>query len=352
MNKEISYNKQIVAFIDLLGFKNIVNEVNKDKNKAIGKINYLIDIIEKSIKSNIYIGDEESDYLAVEYKIFSDCICLSMDCVEPYEGCDTSIGIYLFLSDLIKIQARLVMDNIFIRGAVTIDNHFLHDNLIFSAALNNAYKSESTRAVNPRVVIDESIIEVLSRYQDPYDSDVHFSNYNKIIKRDSDGLLFLDYLEYCDDNEVNTNDFIELHKNIIEERLENEDDPYIISKYLWVANYHNQKVSELLQKNICLENKYINKVYTCYKDDVFSVWYLFVCKIINSNEKLLVIVEAGTKDKAMAKINEYMKLEKYEIFDNLEFLFLFDDYSLVEIENSLSKIKVEFNVKQEVIRIM
>lgn len=352
MKQNLYYRKQIVAFIDLLGFKNIVEEVHNDEPKAIEKINYLIDVIEKSIKHNIYPGEEENDYEdAVKYKIFSDCICLSLDCVESSNDYYTCASIYMFLLDLINIQSKLIIDNIFIRGAVIVDKHFYHENLIFSSALNHAYKLESTKAVNPRILIDTSVIDILRKYQEPLDLDINYSNYNKIIKRDADGLLFLDYIESHRENEQSVKNYLNAHKNVIEERLKKEINPYVISKYLWVANYHNQKILQLQQENITIENLNINSKYLYYKDDVFTIWYLFAFKIVNSNEHLIITLKSSNEVKATLKITEYIKSKTNIIINNLKIDFIYEAHSIEKIEYILPDIKKEFKVR-EIIQIV
>jgi hypothetical protein len=136
----IDYTEHIVAFIDILGFSKLIENASTDNDLAKLTINHLIGAIESNIIGNvdlrIYDGDESDP--RINYKIFSDCICISY----KLEGLSDEVRnhmIYSFFQKLMFIQAELVRHSIFIRGGITIDKHYQNQSIIFSQALVNSY---------------------------------------------------------------------------------------------------------------------------------------------------------------------------------------------------------------------
>lgn len=264
------YKKQLVAFIDILGFKELIEEASRNPSDAlliIGKLNNSITKAMESsheLNSDLQMSEENKRY---KVKIFSDCICISYDC-----GFDdneiTSNSIFIFLLSLIYLQAELHLNKIFIRGGVSYDFHYSNESIIFSSALVNSYEIESKDAIYPRIVIDKSLIDYLKIVE----HEANFEILNEILKKDVDGLIFIDYLEIIGemDEESDKEAFLVNHKGIIEEILSSSLKPKIREKYLWLAKYHNQKIVKIYKPEICY--KYlISDNFLCISSDVFSL---------------------------------------------------------------------------------
>jgi hypothetical protein len=52
----------------------------------------------------------------------------------------------------------LLMHNIYVRGGVSLGFHFENENTIFSKGLLNAHSIETKRALYPRIVVDNELI--------------------------------------------------------------------------------------------------------------------------------------------------------------------------------------------------
>ncbi|GCD13118.1 hypothetical protein [Clostridium tagluense] len=230
------YRKHIVAFMDILGFKQLITNAEQGIDDAMLIINKLTNSIEMVMEENRFLSD-------ISYRIFSDCICISYD-ISNVSKERIVCNIQSFLEQIICIQAQLVLEGIFLRGAICIDNHFENENIIFSQALVKAYELESTKALYPRILVDDSVIEYLKK-NNIGNSSLSFEFYGKIT-RDLDGLNFIDYLDYCSvlGIEYCEDEFLKNHKELIESRLRNESDLNVLQKYLWLTRYHNFKVKE------------------------------------------------------------------------------------------------------------
>ncbi len=308
----MEYKEQIVCFIDILGFSELIKKAQEDDNFAIETIKNLSSNIQEKVIKNIdpkieWNDDEGSD---LQYRIFSDCICISYD-ISKFDADIKSKMIYFFLQTILYIQSDLVKEDIFIRGAISIDKHFQNEDIIFSAALVNAYNSESKNAIYPRIVLEESVIQYIKHYED----EQSITYFNTFIKRDPDNIIFMDYLSYTVQlglEEEHENNF-ELHKIILENRLKLETEPKVLQKYLWVANYHNYKVKEYE-----LNSKYkIEQNLISFSKEVFTIkTYAFEFK--SKKEKIkagIIIVHTDNRWLAIELISNYKKSKKldYEI---------------------------------------
>lgn len=234
---KIQYTKYLCAFIDILGYSTLIEDASS-KAKAITIIRHINDAVENGIRRNIEIQNSEE----LKYKIFSDNISISI----PYpnnkdEGLDNVL--FSFIDIIIFIQAELLNYGIIIRGAISSDYHFENENMIFSRALIKSYRLESKEAVYPRIIIDHKLIEELKESFD----DNNFSSWEKVILKDSDLYYFIDYLSYVEylEYDIDRENYLSKHKDFIIEKIKSSPNSYVLTKYLWLAKYHNYKITQL-----------------------------------------------------------------------------------------------------------
>lgn len=135
---EIKYENKIVAFIDVLGFSNLVYS---DKIEPISHYYEMIltDFKEAAIKKDL------------KFLMISDSIVVHAP--------QTKDGFFAVIKVLSNLQHRLLLKGILIRGAVSFGKLFVSetDNIIVGTGLINAYNLEK-KAIFPRIVIDRSVI--------------------------------------------------------------------------------------------------------------------------------------------------------------------------------------------------
>ncbi|HSH64348.1 MAG TPA: hypothetical protein VLB84_00790 [Bacteroidia bacterium] len=179
----VDTEQRIVVFIDILGFSDIIKEYDSNEHSNI--LNELHDALENAIKVSIEdIVDAKfktdlKEYL--DYRMFSDCICLSVPYIES--GSDFHIQFYLLSTIAITYQFEMIKKGFFVRGGVSIGSFFANKNMIFSGGLVNAYKLEQ-KACYPILVVDEKILNRLK---------IGFSKNTK-------GLFYEKRLLYANDN--------------------------------------------------------------------------------------------------------------------------------------------------------
>lgn len=192
IEEEYIKGKCLVAFIDICGFKKMVEEYFNGKNAEV------LDILQNALQQAEKSNSENLNILSptpikIQFKQFSDCVSLSMSILS-----DTTflIQVITFIS-LVRSYHRILMENgIFSRGGIAFDKHYETSNVIFSKGLIKAYKNESEIAVYPRIIIDSELAETIKE-------EMHSLNFKKlndfigtIIMKDWDGIYFINPFEY------------------------------------------------------------------------------------------------------------------------------------------------------------
>ncbi len=153
---------RIICFMDILGFSELINKYDGDVTSTI-----LQDIQESfaSAKTDLLENKTQQYNDAVrhlKYQTFSDNICISI----PYfdNENDFIANFNLLINFVRRIQSILMTKGFFTRGGVSMGSYYSDNNIIFSKGLVNAYHLESKKAIYPRVIIDNLIIEKLFKY--------------------------------------------------------------------------------------------------------------------------------------------------------------------------------------------
>lgn len=239
MLKECS--NRVVVFMDILGFKNIINQFdNQEMNKLVYNImNYF-----KWIKESNYKGFLAEHDIGKEVTVFSDSIVVSYDASLPGQ-------VFFILLDIIHIQLDLAAKGIFLRGGVSIGNLTHENDIVFGPAMLDAYNLESKIAKYPRIIIDEKVFQFA--YNNP-----GYNNTNEqeleyiegLVRRDNDGWYYTDYLTQCCELDKQTDIYVVLDsiKNKIQQYI-NDDNKDIREKYEWLNEYYEWALNQLQGHN-------------------------------------------------------------------------------------------------------
>lgn len=223
----------VVCFIDILGFSKMIEKssIEQQENKLLKKIS-------KIINDNIqYIKPTNKDLGTI--KIFTDNIVIGLPIFDDGES---ELG-QIFMS-FANYQLSLALEGLFVRGGVSVGNYYADDIISFGPALLEAHNIENNISKTPRILLSKKASEMVSEHIKYY-SDYNYAPQVRDILVDADGEQFINYLEasFID----RTDQGIELarnimvkHKNSVEYKIKEYSSQYeILSKYLWVAQYHN-----------------------------------------------------------------------------------------------------------------
>jgi len=259
MGMRYRYKEKFIAFIDILGFKNLIN------NSSEEIIERIVETIEKSLDEyrdrfipNPSIPNTDSMGYKVldidpKYYLMSDSIILTMD--------DAENNLFRFLLGIITIQKSFIESNIFVRGAVVKGDIFESkgseeiSNIVFGPGGIEAIQMESRNSIYPRIVVSESVLESLKeKYLRPrVNSDIGRELFRLIILKDNNGISFIDYLNFEIFLTLLTrgdSKFISEHKtNILKqlkasETLDTKERYKIRTKYLLLSEYHDYILNE------------------------------------------------------------------------------------------------------------
>lgn len=244
------YGERIVAFIDILGFKNHIL-------KTVDNLAYrqhLLRVMNKvvEIKAENDKGLLAQKSLGKEVTIFSDCIVLSYPL--DFEG-----GLFHILIDLVHICLEMFSDKILFRGGITIGNIYHNDNIVFGPAMVEAYELEAKYAKHPRIILSkETIYKAIMAFNSSQHSlEVEWEYIGNLIKRDdNDEFYFLDILSQyqeieCGETFIN---MLFILKDVIVEGINAYIKfPSILDKYLWLKDYFNQTVQKYEIENLIIQ---------------------------------------------------------------------------------------------------
>ena len=242
------YENRVIAFIDILGFKNIVKDsIDKNGNDIEDKIemiknafNAIRDVWDLNVPQKSFLKEVKAD--SKKINMFSDSIVISFRAEERSE-------IFYTLQEIQWMIGRLAKRGMFCRGVVEYGKLIHEDNMIFGPALINAYEQEHN-AKFPRIIVGKEILDISEIAKAYWDRSSQEREYVEgLLEKDNDGVYFINYLKNAfgefDDPET---DFINYLNSIYSASkiiLDNQGgvDPEVYKKYQWLKDKYNKCVS-------------------------------------------------------------------------------------------------------------
>ncbi len=256
MYEKIEYSQKIVAFIDILGFKNIVKESEKDNSKLeliYKSLEFLkgrelsrewdlkhVEIEEDAQKKGVSSFDIASK---TKCTCFSDSIVISVD---YNNGEDINKPISTLIANIANIGAKFMKEGILLRGAIALGNLIHTSNgLIVGQGLIDAYELESQAASGPRIILSKDILKLLNF---PLLSREDRYPYHQYLESFADGHMGFHQMIYYQvmqswtglDKETLKADLMQI-RNVIAEGLKTTAPiPTVNTKYKWLAERYEE----------------------------------------------------------------------------------------------------------------
>lgn len=237
----MEYEPRVVLFLDILGFKNIIDQTaqkNADQPEQIARLYETL----TAMRAYLEVSGDRRYVPSLQLTQFSDAILVSFREEEESQVLQT-------LYNVQNLLVRLLMRGIICRGGIAYGK-LLHDgNLTFGPALIKAYETESKAAMFPRVILDRSIIELGKTYHGIHmDQKTEGDAIMNILKKDTDDLYYVDYFPrgYQDLGlkPEEMPDYLKNLRRIIQNGLKHRK-VNIRSKYGWMKNKHNQLIRNI-----------------------------------------------------------------------------------------------------------
>ena len=247
---EIHTTSYIVAYLDMLGSKErILNDDEEEKS-----LNTIKEIYEYALQIPGEINPSLSHY-HMETRIFSDNILIVNKLVdEDGRKRDLRTELENMYTVVTRFQERALEYGWLLRGAMTKGQLYFDDMLVWGKALVKAHMMEETKAIYPRILIDDELVKSI---QNVYSSQKEA----KIIaiKQDADGCYFLNYLDstiflkYPHDEEKYENHFRKMFGEPVK-------DDSVRQKRLWHVHYHNSVCIEQSKQEYCIDETIVPQV--------------------------------------------------------------------------------------------
>lgn len=257
MESSDQYQNRIVAYIDILGFKETIKKTEGatgDKNLLLNLIN-VIDILKDEVERAISKGEFPPGTTA---SMFSDCIVVSIPTRE-------SRGAYCLFMILKKLQVQLIRHEILLRGSIVMGELIHREGLIIGPGLISAYQMES-KAIYPRIIVDRSVMGLFVRKKgkkqpipDNLDANRPFLKVKDFAAvstgGDFDGCTYIDYFN-------NVDSFVTMGRDKYYQDLEKFINPYLSHpnvelrmKYSWIRE--KLKVARKKQTKVITTNNLV-----------------------------------------------------------------------------------------------
>jgi len=249
MNQVLDENsimeERFVAFLDILGFTQIVKGIeaaNNSENIDLKRIKSILNFMDEETTDPNYSADLpihvktedgliEKELGDPKLTYVSDCIIISSEpTLDGFRGLSRKIH---------KITADLAYDGVFCRGAITKGKLFHHEKIIFGSSYIKAYQLEETKAIFPRVIVDPDVIDFFELEEGEFPLAPAF--YGK----DKDGLYYQRYWTWYlfPPYAGGFDNYLMIVRNWIIEHINKfEGNERVRDKYLWLKDEFNSLV--------------------------------------------------------------------------------------------------------------
>lgn len=257
------YENRILAFVDILGFKDMIVKSAGDSQKQ-----QLIKEAMNIVHSYKVLNDKGSvgglQKFGVQVTTFSDSAVLSYPV--SFDG-----GLFHVILDLIHLQIDLACLGVFIRGGITIGMAYHDEVNAFGPAMVEAYDLESNSAVYPRVILTEQTlsagIAVSREHRNPADVELLKS----LLAQDQDGFYYVDYLRQYRELDYPEYDYYRWMTRIRECLIFNlnlyHSNTRVFPKYQWMRSYWNNVLdpqSLIVPREYGISDEQAREVYASY----------------------------------------------------------------------------------------
>lgn len=232
----MTYQQRYCAYIDILGFKELVNRL------AAGgtPFEFLKELLSKLHNPWNNLGGMRTD---ADFRVqsMSDAVVISTT--------PTAWGLVKILHAISDLTRDLLMQGYFIRGAIAKGGLYHDDKMVFGDALVAAFKLEQEIVRFPRIMVSSEIFNEARA-----DEEFGATMYTSILKGD-DGpyhahtleplAKFLQGAQHSKDAEavkLELEQWVEIQKKIEQRFAEAADTPRNYEKVKWFVNYWNQTV--------------------------------------------------------------------------------------------------------------
>ncbi len=226
-----------ILWIDILGFRNLLEGVERGDRRARIRIGQLEAFLDKEIFKEAFPWKFDT-------QLFSDTLVITFPF--PRSG-EAAVNLHYQLPFYIGLlQCKFLSAGFPIRGAVGAGRWIRTQRLKSSPLYASLHRNESEEAVVPRILYGlgeerEDIAE--THFNSATTAGLPGFDAAIATATDFDGRIFIDYLACCATGYWSDDRFLIQHKRLIEEGIAlGRTNTSVLGKYYWMARYHNRVV--------------------------------------------------------------------------------------------------------------
>jgi hypothetical protein len=227
----IKFSTHAVAFLDILGFKNFIKEIETSPNSLYQFQKLLTQTIPSAIDGKLFPIDVDLECIQI-----SDSFILSA----PQEKLPNYSGLIAVSIKAIQISHALLKMGFLVRGGIAVGDTYRTKSNIFGASYQNSYQTEQI-ARSPRILLHESAVDELEYLvKNKNRKDSIFAKDNGQVIVDSIYPL-VSYLQL----QNNLSEQYEAYRNKIIENLQiltKPEDYSAREKWEWTAHFFNNHI--------------------------------------------------------------------------------------------------------------
>jgi hypothetical protein len=242
MAEHPEYQEQYCAFLDILGFRELVAQVGEDPQKFAEL---------KALLQRVHSSKADGKERIIRSQSISDAIALSA----PVSG----VGLLALFGVVRELYVDLLCEGYFLRGAIVRGRLYHEGRTMFGSALVKAYSFESEIDKYPRVVVTQEVREDMVRLAGSFSGNGEYPKVEKYLRQSPDGPMYLHVLDPISDllrkknsmygslsaDEKESVARFERIKRVLQERYANSmDTPRHFEKVRWVCGYWNDVVGD------------------------------------------------------------------------------------------------------------
>ncbi len=229
--KHVRYEDRVFAFIDILGWSQLIRD-SATKPTSLRRLANLQ--LSTNLLHELYSEKQNHDGKYMTH--FSDSIALSWPRNKwPTYIDDPKGSVNRIIFDLANTVWDLFVSRFLVRGGLVAGKIFHRPQMVFGPAIVDAYNLESKLACYPRIVVQE---EFFSEFDSP------------LIRRDFDGLPFLDFLAIGRKADWFPNYLRQVRRFILKEYRSHIGNPSVQNKYGWLITYFNSQLEYIDARSI------------------------------------------------------------------------------------------------------
>ena len=230
------YKESYIAYLDLLGFKNTINQ------KSCEEIAMCFDEIEQKFITTVNSTQKPLfDHKKLRKTIMSDSVCFVIDA-----NVKNAFAGLIAYCNFFQVRLARLKEPILLRGAIVKGQVYKNKSIIFGPGLVEAYLLEEKTAKFPRIIFTKSLLYDWKKY------DNHGKDYvSKFTYIDQDEFGVVDYLYLFYGLSHDKSEWKNFAK-YVQFKLDTETDSSIRDKFLYV----NKNIPVAIEKYMnYLKNK-------------------------------------------------------------------------------------------------